>query len=110
MTLRNPMASSTLTSRTFEGNNESSFRIRVFTSERCEFSQIALEHVRNVVKNLKHATQELKVIETSVDEDTSVLEEYNIMALPMTVVGDCYIVGIPTTRDLESLLNEMLRT
>ncbi|MCK5151695.1 MAG: hypothetical protein KAQ65_07640 [Candidatus Thorarchaeota archaeon] len=110
MTLRNPMASSILTSSVPDGDNVAPLRIRVFTSERCAFSQIALEHVRCVVQNLKQSKQELEVVEASVDGNPNILETHNIMALPLTVVGDFYILGIPTSRDLESLLNEMLRT
>ncbi|GAH73399.1 unnamed protein product, partial [marine sediment metagenome] len=102
MTLRNPMASSTLTSRVPDGDNEAPLRIRVFTSERCAFSQIALENVRCVVQNLKQSNQELEVVEDSVDGNPNILEAHNIMALPLTVVGNFYIVGIPTFQDLES--------
>ena len=110
MILRNPMASSILTSSVPDGDNVAPLRIRVFTSERCAFSQIALEQVRCVVQNLRQSNQELEVVESSIDGNPNILETHNIMALPLTIVGDFYIVGIPTSRDLESLLNEMLRT
>ena len=108
MTLGNLMDSLLLSRNIFEGESETHPRILVLTSKRCEFSNIALEHVRSVVHTPKYCRSNLEVIEESIDENVTILEDYNIMTLPMTVVGDYYILGVPSNRNLESLLNRVL--
>ncbi|MHA1907753.1 MAG: hypothetical protein ACW98Y_10705 [Candidatus Thorarchaeota archaeon] len=108
MTLRNLMASLSLSRNVFEGESDAHPRIRVFTSKRCEFSKVALEHVRFVVHTSKYRGCNLEVIEENIDDNIAILEAYNIMALPITVVGDYYLLGVPSTQDLESVLNRIL--
>ncbi len=108
LTLQNLMASLPLTRNVIDDQPSFPLHVRVFTSKRCEFSDVALEHVRSVVESPRYRRNNLKVVEESVDDNLSLLEEFNIMALPMTVIGDFYILGIPTTLDLESILNKVV--
>ncbi|MFW9847994.1 MAG: hypothetical protein ACFFF4_02575 [Candidatus Thorarchaeota archaeon] len=103
------MASLQITRNVIDDQPSFPLPVRVFTSKRCEFSNVALEHVRSVVDSSRYRRKNLKVVEESVDDNVSLLEEFNIMALPMTVIGDFYILGIPSTQDLESILNKVVR-
>ena len=106
--LRNTIISSVLSALRLGKADESEVVIQVFTSAKCEFSDVAIGQALDVVENLANENENLRIVETSVDRDPSLLEQFNIIALPLTVVNDYYIVGVPSRRDLESIINKVL--
>lgn len=98
------MASSVLSSQDLRRSDESDFTIRVFTSKHCEHSKVALGQAHYVAEKLNRENLSLEVVESSVDDEPTLLEAFNILALPMTVVNDCYLIGVPSSEELESII------
>lgn len=81
-------------------------RIDVFTSEYCPFCGEALEAAKSAANRLGYVSDNVVVKETLVDNEPHLIEELNIIALPMIQVGHARVVGIPTPDDIERLVHE----
>ncbi|MFW9909872.1 MAG: hypothetical protein ACFFEF_14995 [Candidatus Thorarchaeota archaeon] len=84
----------------------SPLKIQVYTSARNRYSGLAVEQVMFIAKKLQ-SRYDLKVVESSVDDNPSLMERSGIIALPLTVIGNYSFVGIPDCRDLERIIHHM---
>ena len=50
----------------------------------------------------------IEVVETSVEEQPDVVEALNVIALPMILIGNSQIIGLPTAEDIELLLHQTM--
>jgi len=110
MTLRNTLVSSVLSNEGLVRSDDSDLTLRIFTSKRCGFSNVAVRYAQDVVDRLKCNSRNIRVVESSVDDDPSLLEKHKIVALPMTVVNNYYIIGVPSSGELESIIQDLLET
>ncbi len=81
-------------------------RIEVYTSEYCAFCDDAVEVAKSAACKLAYLTNHLEVKETAVDDNPGLIEELNIIALPMIQVGQARVIGIPSLEDIERLVHE----
>ncbi|MDF1539948.1 MAG: hypothetical protein P1Q69_13710 [Candidatus Thorarchaeota archaeon] len=110
MTLRNTLVSSVLSSLGLEQSDEANLTIQIFTSKRCTFSKVAIGQAQDVVARLNYKNRSIRVVESPVDDNPSLLEDLKIVALPMTVVNDYYLVGVPSSGELESIIRNILES
>ena len=85
-----------------------SLKINVFTSSSCTFCSEALHTVKEAAKKFKQFDLPVEVIETSVDEKPDIVEALNLIALPMIMIGNSQIIGLPRTEDIELLLHQSM--
>ncbi|MHA2056620.1 MAG: thioredoxin family protein [Candidatus Thorarchaeota archaeon] len=83
-----------------------SLKIKVFTSSSCTFCSEALEAAREAAKKFHEFNLPIEVIETSVEEQPEIVEALNVIALPMILIGNSQIIGLPNTEDIELLLHQ----
>jgi len=101
------------TDRTFLGESSldsNRLQITVLTSKNCFFCHEALSQAKEVVQTLSKLDYDLEVVETSIDNDPSIIERLGIIALPLTIVGDSRIIGISDYDDIEQLVMETMLT
>ena len=85
-------------------------QITVLTSKNCFFCHEAVSHAKEVAETLSKLDYELEVVETSIDNDPSIIEKLGVIALPLTIVGNTRIIGISDYDDIEQLVMETLLT
>ena len=51
---------------------------------------------------------DIEVVETSVEEQPEIIEALNAIALPMIMIGNSRIIGLPSSEDIEQLLHQSL--
>ncbi|MHA1930828.1 MAG: hypothetical protein ACTSV2_19830 [Candidatus Thorarchaeota archaeon] len=83
-----------------------SLRIDVFTSEYCSFCEKALEIARSAAGRINYLGSPIEVVETSVDDQPALIEEMNLVALPMIQVGKSQMIGLPCQEDIERLVHD----
>jgi glutaredoxin len=83
-----------------------SLRINVFTSASCTFCNEALEAAREAARKFCQLNFPIEVIETSVEEEPEIVEALNIIALPMILIGNSQIIGLPRSEDIELVLHQ----
>ena len=50
----------------------------------------------------------IEVIETSVEEQPDIVEALSVIAVPMILIGNSKIIGLPQTEDIELLLHQTI--
>ncbi|MFW9868821.1 MAG: hypothetical protein ACFFEL_04275 [Candidatus Thorarchaeota archaeon] len=85
-----------------------SLKVNVFTSSNCAFCHEALDAAHEVAEKFKHLQLPVEVIETSVEERPEIIEHFNAIALPMIVVGNSRIIGLPRNEDIENLIHQIM--
>ncbi len=83
-------------------------QINVFTSQYCSFCSDALDVVYSAVDRLSSIRKSIHVVETTIDDKPSLVEDLNILALPMIQVGHLRIIGLPRAEDVEKLVNQTI--
>ncbi|RLI48685.1 MAG: hypothetical protein DRO73_08605 [Candidatus Thorarchaeota archaeon] len=80
--------------------------ITVYTSEKCIFCKEAVRVVRETANRLRGVANLLDIIE----EDTPLKDKNagGITAVPAIRVGDSLFVGVPSSEDVEFLINRAL--
>lgn len=86
-------------------NGSDSLKINVFTSSSCTFCNEALEAAREAAGKFNQLNLPIEVVETSVEEQPEVIEALNIIALPMILIGNSQIIGLPRSEDIEQVLH-----
>ncbi len=81
-------------------------RIDVFTSEYCSFCEEALEVARTAAGRITYLGSPIEVVETSVDDQPTLIEALNLVALPLIKVGRSQMIGLPCLEDIERLVHE----
>ena len=81
-------------------------QIDVFTSEYCAFCNDAVEIAKLAAGKLAYLANRVEVKETLVDDNPGLIEEMNIIALPMIQVGQARVIGLPSPEDIERLVHE----
>ncbi len=89
-------------------NNSESLKINVFTSSSCTFCNEALMAAQEAASKFNQLSLPIEVIETSVEEQPDVVEALNVIALPMILIGNSQIIGLPTAEDIELLLHQTM--
>ena len=89
-------------------NESESLKINVFTSSSCTFCGQALLAAREAAKKFQKFDMPIEVIETSVEEQPDVVEALSVIAVPMILIGNSKIVGLPQTEDIELLVNQAI--
>ena len=92
---------------TFYKESES-LRINVFTSASCAFCNEALEAAREAARKFHQLNMPIEVIETSIEEQPEIIEALNVIALPMILIGNSQIIGLPRSEDIELLLHQTM--
>lgn len=87
-------------------NESESLKINVFTSPSCTFCNEALEAAREAASKFHQLSLTIEVIETSVEEQPELVEALNVIALPMILIGNSQIIGLPRAEDIELLLHQ----
>ena len=85
-------------------------RIDVYTSEYCAFCEDAVKAAKSAACRLAYLTNNVEVRETPIDDNPGLIEELNIIALPMIQIGRARVIGIPTPEDIERLVHETVLT
>jgi glutaredoxin len=85
-----------------------SLKVNVFTSSNCTFCNEALDAAHEAVEKFAFSDIPVKVIETSVEENPEIIEALNAIALPMILVGNSRIIGLPRCEDIEYLIHQMI--
>ncbi|MFW9807349.1 MAG: thioredoxin family protein [Candidatus Thorarchaeota archaeon] len=87
-------------------NEPESLKINVFTSSSCTFCNDALEAAKKAALKFKQFDMHIEVVETSVEEQPELVEALNVIALPVILVGNSQIIGLPSDEDIELLLHQ----
>ncbi len=85
-----------------------SLKVNVFTSSNCTFCNEALVAAHEAAEKFAFFDIPVKVIETSVEDNPEIIEAFNAIALPMILVGNSRIIGLPRSEDIESLIHQMI--
>ncbi len=70
--------------------------MHIFTSHANGLSGMALKEIRSVLHRLDKGGVHVTLKEHSVDDGYAIMERMGIVAVPTTVISNCYIVGVPT--------------
>ncbi|MGY5856008.1 MAG: thioredoxin family protein [Candidatus Thorarchaeota archaeon] len=89
-------------------NNSESLKINVFTSSSCTFCNEALVAAQEAAEKFNQFDLPIEVIETSVEEQPDIIEALNVIALPMILIGNSQIIGLPSAEDIELLLHQTM--
>ena len=89
-------------------NESESLKINVFTSSSCTFCGEALLAAREAAQKFQNFDMPIEVIETSVEEQPDIVEALNVIAVPMILIGNSKIIGMPQTEDIELLLHQAM--
>ncbi len=85
-----------------------SLKVNVFTSSTCAFCIEALDAAREAAEKFTLLEIPVEVIETSVEDHPEIIEALNAIALPMILIGNSRIIGLPRSEDIESLIHQMM--
>lgn len=83
-------------------------RINVYTSEYCSFCNDALSIAHSAAERISSVGKLVEVVEIPVDDSPSLIEELDIMALPMIQISHLRVIGIPQPEDVERLIHEVI--
>ncbi|MFX1560268.1 MAG: thioredoxin family protein [Promethearchaeota archaeon] len=83
-------------------------KINVFTSTSCTFCAEAVVAARKAASKFQNFDIPVEVVETSVEERPDIVEALSIIAVPMILVGNSKIVGLPHAEDIELLLHQTM--
>jgi len=89
-------------------NDSESVKINVFTSTSCAFCFEALQAARKAARKFQNFDLPIEVIETSVEEKPDIVEALNVVAVPMILIGNSKIIGLPQAEDIELLLHQTI--
>jgi hypothetical protein len=89
-------------------NESESLKINVFTSSSCTFCGEALLAAREAAGKFQKFDMPIEVIETSVEEKPDIVEALSVIAVPMIMIGNTRIIGLPQTEDIEILLHQKM--
>ena len=87
-------------------NESQPLRINVFTSKSCGFCNEAMDAACKAANNFRKLNLDIEVVETSVEEQPEVIESLDAIALPMILIGNSRIIGLPSLEDIEQLLHQ----
>ena len=87
-------------------NKSEPLKIKVFTSKSCSFCNEAMDAACKAANAFRKFNFNIEVVETSVEEQPEVIEELNAIALPMILIGNSRIIGLPSSEDIEQLLHQ----
>ena len=85
-----------------EEKREEKIVILFFKSEHCVFCPAALERVKNAVKQFDEKAVEIKIID--VDKNPEKAQEYGVLALPTTIIGNKSVTGVPDNEIILSMI------
>ncbi len=88
-------------------SDDSSY-IHVYTSKTCAFCSKTLEIVRAVVAGMDVYDIDMHVIEKKVEDILIEKEDLDILTVPLTVIGDCKIIGLPREDDVKDLIHQAM--
>ena len=83
-------------------------KINVYTSGHCSFCNETLAIVHSVVDKLNYLEKPVEIVETNIEDKPHLVEEMDILALPIVQIGHLRIVGLPCTEDVEMLIHETI--
>ncbi|MFX1482095.1 MAG: thioredoxin family protein [Promethearchaeota archaeon] len=83
-------------------------KVNVFTSSSCPFCSETLATIYQVVEKFANQDIPVEVVETSVEDNPEIVEEQNAIALPMIVVGNSKLIGLPRSEDIELLIHRTM--
>jgi len=89
-------------------NESGSLKINVFTSSSCTFCNEALEAAQEAARKFHKLNLPIEVIETSVEKQPEIIEALNVIALPMILIGNSQIIGLPRAEDIELVLHQTM--
>ena len=89
-------------------NESEAPKINVFTSSSCTFCSEALLAAREAASKFQKFDIPIEVIETSVEERPDIVEALSVIAVPMILIGNSQIIGLPQTEDIELLLHQKI--
>jgi len=89
-------------------NKSEPLKINVFTSSSCTFCCEALLAAREAARKFQYFDMPVEVIETSVEERPEIVEALSVIAVPMILIGNSKIIGLPQTEDIELLLHQKI--
>lgn len=91
-----------------DGFFSESLKVNVFTSSNCTFCNEALDAAREAVEKFALLNLPVEVVETSVEDRPEIIEALNAIALPMIIVGNSRIIGLPRAEDIELLIHHQM--
>ncbi|MHA1929225.1 MAG: hypothetical protein ACTSV2_11685 [Candidatus Thorarchaeota archaeon] len=83
-------------------------KVTILTSKKCFFCDVAVSHAREAADNLSKFNYELEIVESSIDDNPSIIEELNVLGLPLTIIGKAKFLGIPNVSDIEEMVHQVL--
>ncbi|MGD9397259.1 MAG: thioredoxin family protein [Candidatus Thorarchaeota archaeon] len=89
-------------------NESESLKINIFTSSSCTFCGEALLAAREAARKFQNFDMPVEIIETSVEEQPDIVEALSVIAVPMIMIGNSKIIGLPQTEDIELLLHQTM--
>jgi glutaredoxin len=89
-------------------NQSEPLKINVFTSKSCSFCNEAVDAACRAADTFRKFNLDIEVVETSVEEKPEIIEALNAIALPMIMIGNSRIIGLPSSKDIEQLLHQSL--
>ncbi|MFW9966607.1 MAG: glutaredoxin family protein [Candidatus Thorarchaeota archaeon] len=81
-------------------------RITIFTSDTCVFCNEAMEAVKEAVRRVPFYQPYIEIVESPVDRQPTISENYQVLAVPTVFVANTRIVGMPRVDDLEQLIHQ----
>jgi len=81
-------------------------RITIFTSDTCVFCNEAKEAVKEAVRRVPFYQPYIEIVESPVDRQPAISENYQVLAVPTVFVANTRIVGTPRVDDLEQLIHQ----
>ncbi len=82
--------------------------IRVYTSNSCPFCSKTLEIVRDIAQSMEIYQTQLQVIEKKIEDLPNEAELNNILAIPLTIIGESRIVGLPREDEVKDLIHQAM--
>ena len=83
-------------------------KITILTSKNCFFCHEAVNQARTAADNLSKFNYELEIVESSIDDNPSIIEEMNVLGLPLTIIGEIKFLGIPIASDIEQMVHQVI--
>ncbi len=83
-------------------------KVTILTSKKCYFCNEVVDHVKKAAYNLSKFNYELEIVESSIDDNPSIIEELNVLGLPLTIIGETKFLGIPIVSDIEQMVHQEL--
>lgn len=106
MIQKNPLANFEMLDAFFDVSE--TLKINVFTSTSCTFCTEAVLAARKAASKFQNFDIPVEVVETSVEERPDIVEALSVIAVPMILIGNSQIVGLPQAEDIELLLHQTM--